>query len=715
MPVAVRKPVSVGLTSLCALIGALLVFSAPAQAEPCPNEQLRTQDAYSLSLPDCRAYEQVSPVDKGLTDSLYSNGVVQAAPSGEGVTFYSLVPFPGVPGSSGPVIYLSTRGDESWSTQGLLPPSEPNRAAPVVGESEDLTDTIVEAKEELPLAPGATPGQSNYYVRDNATGEYHFLAPGADFLAPGAGILSFADATRGGSRIVFEDTGQEVIPGIRDETGAPYLYEWDNGQVRLIAPAAVAGAGIVSYSQNTISEDGSRVVFTDLATGRIYVREPEAEKTITVSAGSATWRAATPDGRYVFYTEGPAGEEELYRFDLDSTTPAPEPITGPGAKVLGTLGVSNEGSYAYFAAEGVLTTSENTNKETAEPGAANLYEWHQGSLAPTFIARLKTEVRAGEKGDESDWRDTAPNEPGQPSEGGKTSRVDPGGTTVLFSSNRQLTGYDNSGNYELYLFDAWDANITCVSCNPPGVPTTSGVKLSHHAPVIEEAGTGLFLTRNLSEDGNRVFFETAEALVPQDTNGVRDVYEWEREGEGTCESASEGFSKSRGGCVYLISTGQSSSPSAFGDASADGGDVFFFTRQSLVGQDQDNNLDVYDAREGGGIAAQNPAAPAPCSAEACRGALVSPPVFGAPSSATLSGAGNLTPPVATPPAKPKAKPLTAAQKRAKALKMCRRKRTKKLRHECEKKAWKRYPSKSTAGKAVTSTRVRKPAGGITHD
>jgi hypothetical protein len=709
MKIRIRRTLlTMALLALAAAGSGAMAVSALAQGM-CVNEQLRTQDAYSPSLPDCRAYEQVSPVDKNLNDALGQPGVVQAAPSGAAVTFYSLLPFPGVPGSPGPVTYLSARGGDAWLTQGLAPPSQPNFATEVVVDlTEDLAETIVVAKEP-PLAPGATPGEESYYVRDNATGEY-------ELLAPGPGKLSFADATPGGSRILFEDTGQEVIPGIRDETGAPYLYEWDSGQLRLIAAAAVAGANhTASYTQNTISEDGSRVIFTDLATGRIYVREPENGKTIPVSAGSAVWRAATPNGRYIFYTEGPEGEEQLYRVDVDSATPEPEPLTGPGAKALGTLGVSNDGSYAYFVAEGVLTTSENANKETAEPGAANLYEWHQGSLALTFIARL-TKQDHPEVPDESDWRDARANEAGGPATGDKSSRVDSAGTTVLFSSTRQLTGYDNTGHQELYLFDARDAHITCVSCNPPGVPTKNNVYLSK-SPVQTgpAAGSRLFLTRNLSEDGSRVFFQTAEALVPQDTNGVSDVYEWEREGEGTCESTSESFSESGGGCVYLISTGHSASPSYFGDASADGGDVFFFTRQSLVGQDQDSNADAYDAREGGGIAAQDPAAPASCSAEACRGALVSPPLFGAPSSATLSGAGNLTPPASTPPAKPKAKPLTAAQKRAKALRECKKKPKKKLRRECEKNARKRYSSKSAAGKAVTSTRVRKPVGGITHD
>ena len=70
------------------------------------------------------------------------------------------------------------------------------------------------------------------------------------------------------------------------------------------------------YTQNTISADGSRIFFSDAGTGRIYMREPEAARTIPVSAGQAYWRATTADGSEVFYTEG----EDLYRFDVESET-----------------------------------------------------------------------------------------------------------------------------------------------------------------------------------------------------------------------------------------------------------------------------------------------------------------------------------------------------------------------------------------------------------
>jgi hypothetical protein len=103
-----------------------------------------------------------------------------------------------------------------------------------------------------------------------------------------------------------------------------------------------------------------------------------------------------------------------------------------------------------------------------------------------------------------------------------------------------------------------------------------------------------------------VFFDTADALVPRDTNNKQDVYEWER------------------GTVYLISSGTSDDISTFVDSSANGDDAFFTTRSQLVPQDQDENSAMYDARVNGGFPNEPPLA-APCSDEACQGPLSAPP------------------------------------------------------------------------------------------
>jgi hypothetical protein len=711
------------LTFVCTVLGAGTI-AAYAQAEGCPNEQLRRQDGYALGLPDCRAYEQVSPVDKNFTDALGESDIVQSSASGDGVTFFSGAPFPGVLSATSIPLYLSTRADGEWSTQGLVPSTIPRSLsqqgnASVLSLTEDLSEAIVNTE---PGLEGGMASGGYSYLRDNATGSFWLLAPGA---------ARFADATMNDSRIIFEDTANELVPGVRDETGIPYLYEWNasrppgqelslagvlpNGEAPMDGSVAGPGGPALGrhtggstgefYTQDTISADGSRIFFSDVGTGQIYMREPEAARTIPVSAGiePAYWRAATVDGSMVFYTEG----EELYRFnvnkfeegkkpELEALAEAREALTSGAAGVLGTLGIATEnGSYVYFVATGVLASNENGNKEKAEVGEGNLYEWHDGETI--FVALLSTE----DLYDEYNWRDFyKANSVVAPATGEKSSRVTPDGKTVLFTSQKRLTAYDNAGQGELYLYGATGGRLTCVSCNPSGAPATSEAYLAGNPLSGGGESRNAFLTRNLAEDGSRVFFQTDEALVPQDTNGQADVYEWEREGAGGpdgCSRSSATFGEGSDGCLYLISTGESGNPSYFGDASASGDDVFFFTRQSLVGQDRDENYDIYDARVAGGIIAQSPLPQVGCTEEGCLDPAVSSPVLTAPSSTTFTGVGNLAP---APEGKPKS--LTRAQKLARALKVC-GKRSRKTRVACEARARKRY------GKRPARKRYVKPA------
>jgi hypothetical protein len=143
----------------------------------------------------------------------------------------------------------------------------------------------------------------------------------------------------------------------------------------------------------------------------------------------------------------------------------------------------------------------------------------------------------------------------------------------------------------------------------------------------------------LSEDGKRIFFLAADALVHRDTNGVQDVYEWELPGAGGCTQESPAFRKQSGGCIYLISSGESPAGSEFWEASPDGRDVFFTTESSLLPQDP-GHVDVYDARAGGGFA--QPAALPNCEGESCQSAGP-PPVDQTLSSASFKGAGDLKP------------------------------------------------------------------------
>ena len=127
-----------------------------------------------------------------------------------------------------------------------------------------------------------------------------------------------------------------------------------------------------------------------------------------------------------------------------------------------------------------------------------------------------------------------------------------------------------------------------------------------------------------------------------------------------------------GGCVSLVSSGESQEESVFMDASESGDDVFFVTGQPLVDRDYDHALDVYDARVCSAQApcASEPVAPPPCdSGDSCKAApSPQPEIFGAPASATFNGQGNVVTIGAT-----STKKVTPKQKLESALKVCERK------------------------------------------
>jgi hypothetical protein len=154
----------------------------------------------------------------------------------------------------------------------------------------------------------------------------------------------------------------------------------------------------------------------------------------------------------------------------------------------------------------------------------------------------------------------------------------------------------------------------------------------------------MYQPRFLSDSG-RLFFDSPDALVPQATNGLEDVYEYEPAGVGSCTSESTTFSERSGGCVNLVSSGISNSESAFYDASENGDDAFFITASKLVPEDYDNAYDIYDAHVCSTAfpCAATPVSPPPCtSGDSCKAApSPQPEIFGPAPSATFSGAGNV--------------------------------------------------------------------------
>jgi hypothetical protein len=226
---------------------------------------------------------------------------------------------------------------------------------------------------------------------------------------------------------------------------------------------------------------------------------------------------------------------------------------------------------------------------------------------------------------------------------------------AAFVSHASPTGYDNTdadsgeADAEVFLYDAeangGEGELRCVSCNPSGA-RPAGRKVGSK----EEGKTQVWVagqipgweyqlhpSRVLSEDGSRLFFESFDALVPSDTNGAVDVYQWQRaSGKAQCKEAGATFAKEAGGCLSLISSGESPQDSRFIDASSDGRDVFFTTNESLFSEDP-GLVDLYDARIGGGFAPKSRGAS--CQGEACQPPAAAPndPT---PASSAFRGPGN---------------------------------------------------------------------------
>jgi hypothetical protein len=538
--------------------------------------------------------------------------------------------------------------------------------------------------------------------------------------APTCGPL-FQGASPDLSHVVLSSPAQ--LTTTPAPTGEPGLYEWSEGSLQLLdvlphgeeGPAVLAGTGEGSELgvRHSVSDNGDRVIMERVvheagnphATG-LYLRDVAAGETVRLDlpqggsgpSGRVSYMDANSEGSRIFFldsgqltADSSPGGEDLYEYNISApagsrlTDLSVDPHAGQSADVQMMLGASEDGSYVYFAASGALA-----------PGAAagaccNLYVRHEG--VTQLIAALPGS-------DQYDWGVTlhARRRGGE----GLFARVAPNGRWLAFMSQAELTGYDThdgvSGqpDIEVYLYHAPAAageagSLACASCDPTGARPVgelgakkiedgqafSSIWVASSVPPwtgsAEPPGAGSFAVhqpRYLSDSG-RLFFDSTDALVPQDVDGVEDVYEYEPEGvsagASACSSAStsgsvvfkaarsfdvEGRAGEEGaGCVGLISSGTSSERSWFLDASESGGDVFFITQAQLAPQDADTAFDVYDAHECTSASPCSPVVtpPPPCETEAsCKAAPEpQPSIFGAPSSSTFSGVGNLAPAAAS--------------------------------------------------------------------
>ena len=657
-------------------------FRAAGKPAGCPNDAMRTGP--SAQLPDCRAYEMVSPLDKGGGDAApweARNGLApadfethQSAVSGERFTYTSFLAFGEAESAPFASQHLAERVEAGWSSEPISPPRTESPATVIdnlndefQGFTADLCKGWVRINSVAPLADGAIEGYPNLYRRENCleppTYEAITVEPPTNVPSSQFTDLRTKGFSRDGSHVIFGTSGRlEGTDAPEVEVGGRLLYEHSGGELRFVcyrpngkaitqpcsAGTLVEVGADLSSLHNAISADGSRIFWTAYAVealdarqaGQIFVRIDGAEtRRVSTTKGNDPaffWTASADGSKAIFsFASGPL-VGELYELDVESETPT---LIAKGVE--GPMGASEDASRIYFASSEDLDAGG-----PATLGNHNLYLYEAGMAGGggefSFIMRLGSRDVISAAG----VNDVA-TRPVDFMPAKRAARVSPDGMHVAFMStvSPTPTGYDNrdaaSGDpvAEVYLYDAAEAELRCVSCNPSGArPTGQALQgLVRAAAQIQGWEERQHAPRVLSDDGSRVFFESFEGLVPRDGNGTWDVYQWEEEGKGSCSAAAETFDETSGGCVDLISTGTSPSKSTFLDADPSGDNVFFSTQSSLVGPDYGLN-DVYVARVSGGF--PEPEERAPCQGEACQSPPPPPPEL-TPSTRTAAGPGNV--------------------------------------------------------------------------
>jgi hypothetical protein len=684
---------------VCLAGAGALAQDAVAEAIPGPESL-----AGPSGLPDGRVYEQVSPANKPGSEAGNPVPFISSGLGGDEVVYSVRGPMGET--STGLEFYsISRRSSNGWQSHNAISRSEgfqdafgssPNGG---LGLSTDMTASIFGG--DFAFVPEQEPhGPTPHLYRYSEDGTVQWIGQPLipDPVMPeghrGSGGGFAGGALLGYDTVYFEFEGtltpadEEPSPAlgnisraqeIRAENGSGNssggddgFFEWHDGVLESAgvlpdghldpfgAVPAVTGSQEGSLQEEDlhgqVSEDGREAFFLSPDPGsqsgrvpQLYVRKtseggahttalvsrdlllPEVGGLPATAPDGGSFMYASPDGTRVFFSSkdqltasAPTGtESKTYEFDTGTETL----VYLPGLDYSTILRTSKDGSNFLFISEKELRFwNEGAITDISAPGG-NFFEYrgyggvHSTSSGSVYAFQAKAAFPA--------------------------------------------LGFNNGGgeHSEVYRYETATNKLSCISCPPTGVTATGDAELSHEGGLKMLTGN-----HGMSADGNLVFFDTPDGLVPQDTNGSRDAYEWQD------------------GTLYLISTGISQRDSFAGDTSPSGGDLFFSTNAGLAPGDKDEAYDVYDARipRPGD---QLPPSAVPCEGAVCQGPPGVPQLLSPPASAEFDGLGDTTPP---PPSHSATKSLTRQQKLTRALKVCQMRKGKSKRAKCRQQAHRRY-------------------------
>ncbi len=614
-------------------------------------------------LPDGRAYELVTPpttngrIPTMAEISANNNDGFDTAlvsPDGESLVF-------GVRGGSLPLLggggfndtYDAVRGADGWHSH---------------------FTGLSGSQAEAPYPGGvSTDHRYSFWKVEHNRGSFtegnYLRAPDGSFEPIGIGSLGVDPNASGkwisrtGDRVIFATANSPVrLEPQAPPNGVAAIYERSPDGPTTVLSIPPAGASIAEEEEfeefgakfEGFAANGTTVVFR--VNDRLYAHQDNGTGTREIASDPAEFAGISEDGERTLLfrpnsseplrpnpsapaTPGvPQGEIFVHDLAAGVTTPV-----GSGDESV-LVNMSPNDSSTYFVSPDVLAPG-------AQSGEENLYAWNSSSPGTVSLVAILAErdvtgePATGASAQMTDglglWVKYAVNPIRSEYQGlaADPSRTSAGSEALIFESRAALTPYENDEHSEIYRYDPATApgdQLTCISCNPTGVAATSdallqtppGGQFSSFPPTNDLGRIG-----NLTDDGRRAFFQSADQLAASDIDGKIDVYEWVAQGTGACTRA--------GGCVHPISSGRSATNDYLYAVSPDGSNVFFETGDMLVSQDPENTPSIYDARVGGGF----PAAPSPrpgCTGETCQPST-SGPADSTPASSNFSGSGNVKP------------------------------------------------------------------------
>jgi hypothetical protein len=612
----------------------LLVFLAvgatagasSAAAALCPNEMFRV--GASASLPDCRAYELVSPPDAGahrptsgpIANVYHAFESPLITVSGDSVLFNSVTgALPGLLGTGFEDRYRSRRGSTGWVTElfgttGLE--SERNNLGSASPDHEYGTFRL---QRFVPIVPNDGLLVTAFDLDEGGDlirrpdGSYELMgvgSKGVDLKVDGKLL------TPGATHMVFESD-------VKLEENAPpsgkitvYDRTIDGTHVVSLLPGDLPATDLSLFTG--ASADGTVIGFKH--EGSQYVRIDNDETLLVTSNAAAVFGGISADGSEVFYLLG----GDIFSFNTAAQTTTQ--ITNVGDAQIVNLPAN--GSHVYFV------SGEEIDGEGGA-GDNNLYVWDRATDVTTFIGTLSAEdVSDLHPEPEAEGSQNLVNWVEQTAARFKdwnlgaaynVSRTTPDGAVLVFESTAQLTAFDNDGNVEIYRYDATADSLECVSCGPGVGPASGDASLQAFFRISGDTIrplTAVNPIRNVTDDGSTVFFETTDQLVAGDVTDSRDIYRW-KDGE-----------------VALISSGDGSLDNYLYATTPTGSDVVFLTYDHLLPQDENTIGALYDARAGGGFPIDDPVL-GPCVEDACQGQSAAAPNAARVGSSSLTGKGNV--------------------------------------------------------------------------